>query len=247
MMDKLNHYEGLPLYKQIEKYVRNRIDNNEWPVGYQIPTENEFSKTFEVSRITVIKALERLVEEGMLVRMQGKGTFVSRVNLSYEQKKLMSFTEETKQKGKVPTSIILSKSRENPSLNTRKRLNLNELEPVWSIQRLMIENNTPISIQTSYLPVKYFPELIRNINDNQSLYELLQDKYSTVIDYAYEMYKAVQLNEEEKGLLEVDLSETGFCVDRLSYANDEPIEFVRSIIRSDKASYTVKLTRNNNA
>src|SRR5699024_601893 len=100
MMDKLNLYEGLPLYKQIEKYVRNRIDNNEWPVGYQIPTENEFSKTFEVSRITVIKALERLVEEGMLVRMQGKGTFVSRVNLSYEQKKLMSFRSEERRVGK---------------------------------------------------------------------------------------------------------------------------------------------------
>lgn len=239
----INHKGHTPLYRQIADHIRQKVDSGEWKVGFQIPTEQQLCEMFQVSRITVVKALERLVEEGILVREQGKGTFVSLPELSYESMELLSFTEEMKQKGKVPSTVILEKKCTVPSIRTQKRLKLKPDEQVWCFKRLMLADNVPIGIQTSYYAVNKFPDLIDKVVDNTSLYKVLQEEYDTVISHAYETYRAVQLDDKEKELLEVDLSETGFCVERLSYMGDEPVEFVRSIRRSDLTEYTVKLVR----
>jgi GntR family transcriptional regulator len=235
-----------PLYKQIADYIRGKVDDGEWPVGYQIPTESKLCQQFNVSRITVVKALERLVEEGLLVREQGKGTFVSLPELTTEAMELLSFTEEMKRKGKSPGSIVLFKGWLRPSKGIQQRLKLEVGEKVLSIRRLMLSDNVPLGIQTSYLPEKRFPELIHHITDNVSLYSVLREQYATIITQAVETYRAVQLDEEEKELLSVELSETGFSVERLSFVGEEPVEFVRSIMRADQTYYSVKLVRKGN-
>ncbi|WP_449537963.1 GntR family transcriptional regulator [Ferdinandcohnia sp. Marseille-Q9671] len=234
---------SLPLYRQIADYIRQKVDDGEWPVGYQIPTEQKLCAQFNVSRITVVKALERLVEEGLLIREQGKGTFVSLPELSYETMELLSFTEEMKRKGKKPSSLLLSKRWMNPSKNIQSKLQLKRSDKVWCFRRLMLADNIPLGIQTSYFPMQKFPELMNHVVDNTSLYQILQEKYEVIVSQALETYRAVQLDEEEKELLKVDLGETGFCVERLSYSQDEPIEFVHSIMRADQTFYTVKLVR----
>lgn len=232
-----------PLYKQIADYIRQKVDEEEWPVGHQIPTEQRLCQQFNVSRITVVKALERLVEEGLLVREQGKGTFVSLPELSTEPMELLSFTEEIKRKGKNPSTMVLVKISKEPSKGIRQRLRLEPHEKVWCLKRLMKADDIPIGIQTSYLPVKKFPNLIQNVIDNVSLYSILREQYQTIVSDAIEIYRAVQLDEDEKALLEVELGETGFSVERLSFSQNEPVEFVRSIMRADQTYYTVRLVR----
>lgn len=234
---------SMPLYRQIADYIRQKVDDGEWPVGSQIPTEQKLCAQFNVSRITVVKALERLVEEGILIREQGKGTFVSLPELSYESMELLSFTEEMKRKGKHPSSLVLAKKWVTPSKSIQAKLKVAADEKVWCFKRLMLADGIPLGIQTSYFPMIRFPEFITYVVDNTSLYQILQVKYGVIIGQAVETYRAVQLDEEEKDLLEVELAETGFCVERLSYANDEPVEFVRSIMRADHTFYTVKLVR----
>ena len=81
------------------------------------------------------------------------------------------------------------------------------------------------------------------VTDNLSLYSVLREHFGTIITQAIETYRAVQLDEEEKELLEVELSETGFSVERLSFVGEEPVEFVKSIMRADQTYYSVKLVR----
>ncbi len=232
-----------PLYKQISEYIRQKIEQKEWEIGHKIPTEHELCEQFNVSRITVVKALSRLVEEGLLVREQGKGTFVSVPPLLSEPSPLLSFTEMMKEQGKTPGSLVLEKSWKRPSSRDMERLKVSENEQIYKIKRLMLADTEPIGIQTSYLSMKRFPDLINKITDHQSLYEILQREYNLIIDSAIETYNAVQLDEEEKSLLKVDIGETGFSVERLSFSNDEPVEFVRSIMRNDQVRYSVKLIR----
>ncbi|MGG3466170.1 GntR family transcriptional regulator [Neobacillus pocheonensis] len=232
-----------PLYKQIADYIRQKVDAGEWSVGDQVPPEIRLCEQFNVSRITVVKALERLAEEGLLVREQGKGTFVALPELSTEPAELMSFTEEMKRKGKSPGTVVLSKSWSKPAIGIQQRLKLGPNEKVLAIRRLMMADNLPIGIQTSYLPQKQFPELMNYVTDNVSLYSVLQEHYGTIITQAIETYRAVQLDVEEKELLEAGHTGTGFNVERLSFVGDMPVEFVRSIMRADQTYYSVKLVR----
>jgi GntR family transcriptional regulator len=173
-----------PLYKQIADYIRFKIDSGEWPIGSQVPTEQQLCNMFNVSRITVVKALDRLVQEGLLFKEQGKGTFVAEPQLTYGQKELMSFTEEALRKGKVPGIKILKIVQEYPPVGTIQLLKLNKDEMVWVLQRLMLEDDHPIGVQTSYLPIKFFKNLQDKISDNTSLYKILQEEYGTYIDHA---------------------------------------------------------------
>ena len=232
-----------PLYKQIADYIRQKVDDGEWSVGYQIPPEIRLCEQFTVSRITVVKALERLVEEGLLVREQGKGTFVALPELSTESVELLSFTEEMKRKGKMPGNLVLSKSWTKPAIGIQQRLKLGSDEKVLAVRRLMMADDLPIGIQTSYLPEKLFPDLLKFVSDNVSLYSVLQEQYGTIITQAIETYRAVQLDDEEMELLEVEHIGTGFNVERLSFVGEMPVEFVRSIMRADQTYYSVKLVR----
>ncbi|WP_409276336.1 GntR family transcriptional regulator [Neobacillus sp. SCS-31] len=232
-----------PLYKQIAEFIRQKVDDGEWGVGFQIPPEKKLCEQFNVSRITVVKALERLVEEGILYREQGKGTFVTLPDFLTEAKELLSFSEEMKRKGKTPGTMVLSKGTVLPSKHIQQRLKLEKDERVLAIKRLMFADDVPIGLQTSYLPVRLFPDLIGLITDHVSLYSVLRERYGTVISQAIETYRAVQLDEEEKELLEVELTETGFSVERLSFVGDDPVEFVKSIMRADQTYYSVKLIR----
>jgi|SRR5690625_386789 len=232
-----------PLYKQIINYIREKIDQSEWEAGEKIPTESELVEQFNVSRITVVKALERLVDEGYLRREQGKGTFVKNPSLSGEPSELLSFSESIKRDGKTPGTIILEKNKMVPSARIKQLLQLNSNENIWNFKRLMLADNEPIGVQISYFSVKTLPQFDQFVVDNVSLYETLRNEYNIHIDNAVETYSAVQLDEEERKLLAVKRGVVGFAVERLSFTADKPIEFVRSIMRSDKTNFTVKLIR----
>lgn len=240
---RLNSKDDTPLYKQISEYIRQRIEQEDWHVGQKIPTEQELCQQFEVSRITIVKAISRLVEEGLLVREQGRGTFVSVPPLSTEPSPLLSFTEMMQEQGKKPGSLVLEKSWKKPSHRDMERLHVAADESIWKIKRLMLADAMPIGIQTSYLSTKRFPNLMNKVTDHTSLYEILQKDYQLIIDEAIETYNAVQLDEEEKAFLEVEMGETGFSVERLAFSKDRPVEFVRSIMRNDQVRYSVKLVR----
>ncbi|HFJ8521870.1 TPA: GntR family transcriptional regulator, partial [Enterococcus faecium] len=99
----------LPLYLQLKEILKNKINTGEYPENTKIPAESELIESYEVSRITVRKAVEELVEEGYLLKKQGKGTFVNRHKVFRKIEYVMGFSESCKSNGFTPTSIVLER------------------------------------------------------------------------------------------------------------------------------------------
>ena len=234
---------GGPKYRRIADFIREQIDDGALAVGDQVPTEARLCEQFGVSRITVVKALDRLVDEGLLVREQGRGTFVAQPLLAHEPSELLSFTESMWRRGKRPASQVLAKSSQVAASRLREQLRLGRGQKVWKLRRLMLADGDPIGVQTSWLPTTRFPRLNEHIADDVSLYEVLRESYQTTIDSALETYSAMQLDVEERDLLGAGTDVAAFAVERLSFSRQVPVEFVRSIMRSDATHYTVRLYR----
>lgn len=201
-------------------------------------------KQFNVSRITVTKAISRLVEEGLLRKEQGRGTFVTEAPLVPKAPTLLSFTEEMKMRGLRPGNVILSKSIEEAPQRLQERLRLEPGVKIWRIERLLTASGSPMGIQTSHLPHEKFLGLGEYIQDNSSLYGVLGAHYDVYPEEAIETYSSVSLDEKECRQLRVAIGSPAFAVERLTYTDGKPFEFVRSLMRSDQFRYSVHLKRN---
>jgi GntR family transcriptional regulator len=240
----LDESDPLPLYYQLKILLKERIENNEWKAGSKIPTENELAKFYGTSMMTVRQAVGLLVNEGLLIKKQGKGTFVAPVKIQKGPHILNSFTEEMRQKGFEVKSKLLRFSKIIPDDDVRKVLNLSNDDQVYFIQRLRYADNEPIGIQSTNLACDAIEEELEGSELTGSLYELLEAKFGIQIKYADEFYSAILIDKEMAHLLSLSLPSVGFFVKRIGYTLDwKPIEYTESIMRADKYSISIKLQR----
>ena len=236
---------GIPLYRQIQDYMRAKIEAKEWVVGEQIPTEHQLSQQFGVSRITVVKAISRLVDEGFLRREQGRGTFVAGAILVPQPLTLRSFTEEMRDRGLQPGSLILDQGIVAPSRRLQDRLSLGADQNVIRLVRLLMANGHAMGLHHTFLPSHLFPDLLQYLGPNMSLYATLRTHYGIEPDSGIETYSAIQLDAEECRLLGISPGSPAFSVERQTYAGGIAFEFVTALMRSDEFHYTVQLHRKN--
>ncbi|MHB1612181.1 MAG: GntR family transcriptional regulator [Sulfobacillus sp.] len=240
-MMSIERETGVPLYRQIQDYIRTQIEAKEWVVGDQIPTEQQLGQKFGVSRITVVKAVSRLADEGFLRKEQGRGTFVTGVALVPEPLTLRSFTEEMRARGLQPGSTILDKGIVEPSRRLQDRLNLDPDQKVFRLVRLLLANGQPMGLHRTHLPCHRFPGVLDHIEPNMSLYATLRTYYGIEPESGIETYSAVQLDAEECRLLGIPEGSPAFSVERQTFASGTPFEFVTALMRSDEFHYTVQL------
>lgn len=234
---------GVPLYRQIQEYLRTMIESQAWGIGMQIPTEQQLGQQFGVSRITVVKAVSRLVDEGLLRKEQGRGTFVAEVGLRPQPLSLRSFTEEMKDRGLKPGSRILEKTVIEPSKRLQDHLQLGPEQRVYRLVRLLTGNGQPMGLHRTHLPVDQFPDLLLRVSDNASLYRVLHEHYGVVPERGLETYSAIALDPTEGHLLGVPSGSPAFAVERQTYWHGRPFEWVSAVMRSDAFHYTVQLDR----
>lgn len=239
----LDRAGGIPLYRQIHDHLRAGIEGNQWRVGERLPTEQQLCEQFGVSRITVVRALNRLADEGMITKTQGKGTFVSAPKWIPEPRTLLSFTEEMAERGMTPGSHIISSQLCNPSARLAERLQLAPESRVWRIERLLTANGDRVGLQRAHLPEYLFPSLGNMIKDGASLYDLLASSFGVYPERAIERYSSVLLDDDECGLLDVQKGQSAFAVERLTFSGSIPVEFVQSLMRSDRYQFTVEVKR----
>ncbi len=239
----LDENDPLPLYYQLKVLLKGRIEDKEWIEGSKIPTENELAKFYGTSMMTVRQAVGLLVNEGLLIKKQGKGTFVAQAKIQKGPNILNSFTEEMKQRGFEVKSELLRFSRIIPDSDVKKILNLSDSDQVYFIQRLRYANNEPIGIQSTNLVY----DVVKELNASEltgSIYKLLEEKFGIQVKYADEFYSAILIDKQMAHLLGISLPAVGFNVKRIGYtANGRPIEYTESIMRADKYSISVKLQR----
>lgn len=231
---------GIALYNQLKLKIREKIERGDWQEGQKIPTEKELCDMFNVSRVTARKAINDLQDENLLVKKQGKGTFVKRSQIDQSLQKFYSFSEELKKQGIQEKAEMLEFEKITPDYRIQSVMGLSEEEEVYLIKRLRLLDEKPYAIEISYIPVKLVPELTMELVKRNGLYNSMQ-ALGVKLNHATEKFGAVNLRKEEAYHLNSDLNEAGIKLTRRTYQGDEMVEYCRSIIRGDIFTYTVDL------
>lgn len=233
----------IPLHYQLKEIIQEMIENEELKPGELLPTERELCEIQGISRMTANKAILSLVNEGLLYREQGKGTFIAEPKISQQLSELKGFTEEMKEKGYNTSSKILSFKIREATKNNSIILNLDYGKDfVIEIERLMIIDNEPFVIEKVVIPQYLCKSLtIDNIQGN-SLYKVLKEEYGYNIAKAKQTIEPVILSEEQCKLLNQKNEALALLFRRTAYIeNDIPIEYTKSFYRCDKYKYEVTL------
>jgi len=237
----LDEKSFVPLYYQLTEELRENIENGEWPPNSLIPSETELCEKYKVSRGTVRQALSQLVQEGLLYRKQGKGTFVAEPKITQQLNRFYSFAQDMREKGLRPSSLLLQKEKILPDSYIKNILGLKEEEMVYKIMRLRLADEEPLILETSYLVEELFPDLDKEDVEKVPLYDIILKKYRIKITRAKETFEPVLIDEFEAKKLKIPVGSPALLVKRITYTAGIPFEFRKSVVRGDKCSYSVEL------
>ena len=239
--DVIGHLDAqsrAPLYQRLQRALRDAIADNRLAADDALPPERDLAEEFGVSRITVRRALETLVEEGLLTRRQGAGTFVtSRVEKNFS--KLSSFSEDMAARGRKPESVWLSRSAGAVNPEESLTLGLSPGAVVYRFNRIRYADGSPMAVEYSTVPGFCLP------NENaveESLYEALE-KHSSRPVRALQRLRAVLFSGERARLLTVADGSPGLFIERRGYLPDgRPVEYTQSYYRGDAYDFVAELS-----
>lgn len=242
MSKLLNHEAFEPLYHQLKRIIEGKIETGEWGTGDKISSENELRNKYKISRNTVQKALDELVQEGVLERRQGKGTFVARPKIEQSLTSFYSFSKVMESQGMNPKDVILSIDTMIANKKSANRLQIDLSEEVFALQRLRYANDEPIILETSYLPKRYISSLSEEDLERHSLYEFLEEFHNITVVKAKETFEPVIVRDHESQLLQIERGSPGLLLDRIAYdTQGRLVEFCRSIVRGDRCRFYTEL------
>lgn len=182
-----------PIYIQIHNDLKRKIEAGVWRVGEKIPPERQLAQTFNVSRMTLRQAVQTLVDEGVLERHVGSGTFVASTKVQEKMSGITSFTELTLAAGKTPSSKVITYMATQASLSEAEKLKLRQNEAVLRMERIRYADDVPICFEVATVPEK----LIRPFDRNQitsSLYRTLEE-HGYKIGHAHQNVSAMSASE----------------------------------------------------
>jgi GntR family transcriptional regulator len=234
----LDEHSSLPLYRQLQRALKAAIDARILAPNDALPAERDLACEFAVSRITVRKALDGLVTEGLLLRRQGSGNFVSaRVEKNFAM--LTSFSEDMRARGRTPRSSWLKRSEGTVNPEEALALRLSPGTPVYRFHRLRYADETPMSIEVATLAASALPSLDVV---GESLYEALERHGQRPVR-ALQRLRAVLLNPEQADLLKARPGDAGLLVERLGSLRDgHAVEFSQSYYRGDMYDFVAELS-----
>lgn len=242
MEKKINNESVIPLYYQLKEIIKENIENGDWLPGDKIPSEYQLISEYNISRNTVKKALDDLVQDGMLNRIQGKGTFVSKPKLEQSLTGFYSFSKVLRDKGMNPKDIIISLESKQANSRIARKLQIEENSEVIELRRLRCANEEPIILETSYLPKEKVVNLTKEKLEKNSLYDILELEYGLIVTKAKEIFEPVLIGNFESQHLNVNEGLPALLLERIAYeANGLPIEFCSSIVRGDRCRFYTEL------
>ena len=244
-MKKLISNSPIPLYYQLREIIRDKIISSEWEYGTEIPSELKLCDEFNLCRATVKQALDGLVNEGLIVRKKGKGSFVVYQKLNNNLLEPSFNMKSQKDNFDTYTKIIFAESVE-PDNYLKNILKLKNNDLVYQIERLHYVDGIPVALDSHYLHTKW----AENIN-NENISELIIHKHiENVYGITFTNYKvniqSILLDDYEREKFDFPEIATGIVVESLSFVQNEIIIFNRKIYRGDRCNLNLEFNSANN-
>ncbi|GIN40834.1 GntR family transcriptional regulator [Heyndrickxia oleronia] len=241
----LDRNSKTPLYQQLKitllKYIEENLNE-----GDSLPIESEIEKMYGVSRITVRKTIEDLEKDGIVMKHQGRGTFVQSKKIIQDAGTITSWTEEMKSKGKTIETINLHISEIEPSRKLIGELKLDKGEKIICLRRIRCADGEPIAIMVNYIRSKYVPGFLEKGLTKESLYEELEVDYQIQLESARERIQARIATDLEAVELHIPPYSAVLHITRTSFLPDgTPFEVVEMTNRSDRYQYDIHLNGRN--
>ncbi|MBM7095965.1 GntR family transcriptional regulator [Bacillus sp. H-16] len=239
MIDKSS---PVPIYYQLEELLRNKIDSKDLCEGDLIPSERALSEKYEISRMTIRQAVTNLVNEGLLVREKGKGTFVAKRKVEQPIITLTGFSEDMRSRGMDPGTKLIQFEETTFPPSVCKKLKLETDGRGYQMKRVRLADGLPMAYEVLSIPETIFSELSPKRISN-SFYEYVES-LGLVIGGAEQTIEPSIAKEEESRLLGIDNGSPVLLMKRVSRLdNGVPFEFVKSVYRGDRYKFFTEMRR----
>jgi GntR family transcriptional regulator len=242
------HTKSVNLYHSVGHIIRTKVRSGEWKVGQKIPSERSLSASLNVSRATVRQGIDNLVKEGILRKEQGRGTFIAPPKLKQGVLRLLEFADILRESGLQPIFELLGKEMIVPTPDIAARLKLSHDDPLIWMQRLLYVNDSPMLIETSFIPAGHFPEgeprhSLAQLDGRKGVRDVLIEWCGVNILRAHEIFEPVILEDAEAHQLGVEGGAPALWVELLAFdIGEEPVAYTTILIRGDRCRFYTDIT-----
>lgn len=240
----LNRYGAEPLYVQLKNIIKDKIATSEWEPNTMIPSENELSNTYGISRMTARSVITQLVTEGLVYRIPGKGTFVSEEKIEMSSLTYVGVRGQLEEQGYKVETKLLDVARIPCNDFVARKLKVEPGTDCYEIRRKRSANGNPISYHRSFVPVHLCEDLEQYDLQNEQLCEILFKNYNLNRAKVTETLESYLADKQKAAILEI---QPGFPLillqDVISTSLGVRFEYTRIYFRGDKI--TVRLEYGN--
>jgi DNA-binding GntR family transcriptional regulator len=226
-----------PLYSQIQEYIAEMILSGKLPPDSKIQSEREFSEDLGVSRMTVRRAITELVNEGLLERRHGSGTYVAKPKVTYESPEMVNYIQAMQQRNIATASQLLEFGEIVASRRLAEALAIEIGSPLYRVSVLRLANRVPVILEHGFFPCARWPELEEWDLEKTSTYDLLIGNYHIKPNRISQAVEAVVAVDTVAQQLRVEEGFPLLMISRVIYGGEisQPAVFSQDFLRSDYA------------
>ena len=243
MTDKCS---GVPLHEQISSWIKEQIEKGLFGLDEKLPSESELTEKFDVSRVTVRRALKTLEQEQFIYRCQGLGSFVKDNRSRQSFVDLTDFNEDMKKAGMQAASVVVNKQIIDVPEHIASILRVEGQKQVMQLDRLRLGNGEPIAFDITWIPLFYAQLIDGHDLSERTIYDILENEYSIPIERGCYRIEADNATKYLGKHLKIQEGEALLLIDRLTFTvGSKPVYYQQRYNRTDKLVYELNVERHN--
>ncbi len=242
-MDKGLDFSGrTQLYFQLYDKFYEKIKNGEYSPGSLLPTETEIMNQYKISRVTVRKAMDMLLGDGLISKKRGYGTCVQQKKVEQTMQRVLHFSEEMQKKGISSSTKMLINEVVPATIQIAEALDIAEGTPLVHVYRLRCANDVPMCVESAYFELALCPDVPNHDFSVKSLRKFLEENYDIQWTHASQKIFAINANTQLAKQLDISHDNALIYIERVSYTADGKAgEFLQGYYRGDSYYLTTEL------